>query len=122
MQFLSDEAKKHNMAIGLKNAGKIIPDVIDFIDFSVNEQCIQYDECETFAPFIDADKPVFNIEYPAGDGEDESKIKSNAKDEICSKKGKAKGTEGFSIVIKLMSLNGWVEYCDGETFETAVDN
>lgn len=110
------------MAIGLKNAGAIIPDVIDFIDFSVNEQCIQYNECDTFAQFIDNDKPVFNIEYPAGDSEDKSKIKSDVKEEICSKSGNATDTEGFSIVIKLMNLNGWVEYCDGETFETAVDN
>lgn len=110
------------MAIGLKNAGDIIPDVIDFVNFSVNEQCIEYSECETFAQFIDADKPVFNIEYPAGDSEDKSKISSETKDEICSKKGNATDTEGFSIAIKLMNLNGWVEYCNGDTYETAVDN
>lgn len=114
MQFLSDEAGKYNMSIGLKNAGDIIEDVIDFIDFSVNEQCIQFSECETFAAFIEADKPVFNIEYPA----DAPDVSTRIADEICSHSGNATGTEGFSTVIKKMNLDGWVEYCGGETFNT----
>ena len=116
MRFLADEAESYKMAIGLKNAGDIIPDVIDFIDFSVNEQCIEYSECETFAAFIEANKPVFNIEYPDG----APKISSSTRDEICSQKGKAKGTEGFSTVIKKLNLDGWVEYCDGKTYETDI--
>jgi len=119
MRFLSEEAGKYNMSIGLKNAGIIIDDVIDFIDFSVNEQCVEYSECETFAAFIDAEKPVFHIEYPKGAPDD---ISTSATDEICSGRGKAAGTDGFSTVIKKMVLDGWVEYCDGETYETKVDN
>jgi len=119
MRFLSEEAKSYKMAIGLKNAGDIIPDVIDFVDFSVNEQCIEYSECETFAAFIEADKPVFNIEYPEGAPRD---ISTKVKDEICSQRGKARGTEDFSIVIKKMDLDGWVEYCDGDTFSTALQD
>lgn len=118
MHFLAEEAGKYNMSIGLKNAGDIIGDVIDVIDFSVNEQCIQYSECKTFAAFIDADKPVFNIEYP----DSAPQVSTSEKTDICSKKGKADGTDGFSIVIKKMSLDGWVEYCDGKTYETKVLN
>lgn len=115
MQFLSDEANSHNMSVGLKNAGDIIPDVVDLIDFSVNEQCIEYSECDTFAKFIEADKPVFNIEYPPGAPND---IPDETRDEICSHQGNATDTEGFSKVIKKMNLDGWVEYCDGETYTT----
>ncbi len=115
MRFLANEAESYKMSIGLKNAGDIIPSVIKFIDFSVNEQCIQYSECETFAPFIRADKPVFNIEYPKGAPDN---IPSKLKDQICSEKGKAEGSKGFSKVIKKMSLDGWVEYCDGKTYTT----
>ncbi|CAH0004723.1 unnamed protein product [Clonostachys byssicola] len=118
MKFLSEEAGKYNMSIGLKNAGDIISEVIDVIHFSVNEQCIQYSECKTFSAFIDADKPVFNIEYP----DSAPSVATTDKDEICSKKGKADGTDGFSIVIKKMNLDGWVEYCDGKTYETKVNN
>jgi hypothetical protein len=51
------------IGIGLKNAGAIVPDVVGFLDWVVNEQCIEYDECSTFQPFIAAGKPVFHIEY-----------------------------------------------------------
>lgn len=107
MKFLAKEARRHKMSIGLKNAGDIIQDVLPDMDFSVNEQCIEYSECETFAAFVEDDKPVFNIEYPT---------RKSAYREICSKKGKAKGTNGFSIVIKDMDLDRKVEYCNGKKY------
>lgn len=116
MKFLHEESAKYNMSIGLKNAGEIIPDVLSFIDFSVNEQCVEHSECETFAAFIDAGKPVFNIEYPDGAPKvEQSKVK-----DICSAEGDSKGSKGFSQVIKKMELDGWVEYCDGKTYETKI--
>ncbi len=42
---------------------ELIPELADEIDFAVNEQCQQYEECDTYAPLIALDKPVFNIEY-----------------------------------------------------------
>lgn len=116
MEFLSGEAERYNMSTGLKNAGRIIPQVIDSVHFSVNEQCVEYSECETFAPFIEANKPVFHIEYPDG----APNVASSKSSEICSGRGKAAGTQNFSTVIKKMNLDGWVEYCDGETFTTEV--
>jgi hypothetical protein len=29
----------------------------------VVEQCHEYDECEAYVPFVEADKPVFEVEY-----------------------------------------------------------
>jgi hypothetical protein len=38
-------------------------DLVDYYDFAVNEQCLQYEECELLKPFIDLEKTVFHIEY-----------------------------------------------------------
>ena len=67
LEFLADAAARHrNLSIGLKNAGAILPNVIDIMQWSVNEQCVQYDECDIFAPFIRQGKPVFHVRrYPA---------------------------------------------------------
>jgi hypothetical protein len=51
------------LSIGLKNALELIPDLVDEVDFAVNEQCHEYDECDVYAPFVAQGKPVFNAEY-----------------------------------------------------------
>lgn len=104
--------------MGLKNAGDIIPDVLPIVDFSVNEQCIQYGECKTFKPFIDAQKPVFNIEYPDDAG---NKLSTETVNHYCSGTGDAEGSEDFSKVIKKMNLDGWVEYCNGQVDNTPIN-
>ena len=53
--------------MALKNNGEQIEDLVAYFDMSVNEECIEMDECESYAAFIDADKPVFNIEYNSDD-------------------------------------------------------
>jgi len=63
IKFLASTAAVHNLAIGLKNSIELIPDVVDVIQFAVNEQCHQYSECDKYKPFTDANKAVFNIEY-----------------------------------------------------------
>ncbi len=62
-KFLSEEAHKLRLLIGLKNDLNQINDLVDFFDFSVNEECHQYNECDLLMPFIQKNKPVFNIEY-----------------------------------------------------------
>lgn len=119
IKFLSTEAAKHGMSIGLKNSGDIIDDVLDFVDFSVNEQCAQYSECATFAKFIQAGKPVFHIEYPNEKSSRRAKKRdlSPAAKKTC-KSMQSAPLKGFSTVIKNMDLGGWVQYCDGKTFDT----
>jgi hypothetical protein len=97
--------------------------VLPIVHFSVNEQCVRYGECETFAPFIAAGKPVFHIEYPdgAGEGSNVQGLKSEVIGRYCEKDGGAEGSQGFSTVLKKMELDGWVEYCDGEVQSTDVD-
>ncbi|SPO01409.1 related to endo alpha-1,4 polygalactosaminidase precusor [Cephalotrichum gorgonifer] len=114
VKFLSAEAAKYKLAVGLKNAGDIIPSVLPDVDFSVNEQCAQYNECDTFAAFVDDAKPVFQIEYPKGTPD---KLAKSDAEKSCDGTGAGR----FSTVLKKMELDGWVQYCDGKSYETAVD-
>ncbi|KAF2656707.1 glycoside hydrolase family 114 protein, partial [Lophiostoma macrostomum CBS 122681] len=64
VKFMAQEAKNNGLAIGLKNAVDLIPDVVDVMQFAVNEQCHEYsEECALYKPFTDQNKAVFNIEY-----------------------------------------------------------
>lgn len=116
VRFLAAEAAKHNMAIGLKNAAKIIDDVLDVVQFSVNEECVAEKECEDFAKFIDAGKPVFHIEYPF---DEDNSIPPGVFNKSCQ--GSDVQIPKFSTVLKPMDLDGWVQYCDETIFTTAVE-
>lgn len=91
LQFLADEAHSRNLSIGLKNGGAIVSSVIDFLQWEINEQCLQYNECDLFTPFTDSGKPVFHIEY-------------NLSSNICD-------VPEFSTVYKNLNLDDFVEYC-----------
>lgn len=82
------------MAFGLKNGGAIVERVIDFSQWAIVEQCVKYDECKQYDPFIKQNKPVFQIEY--------STVKKG-----CN----GPNTKGFSTLIKKLSLNGWTKTC-----------
>jgi hypothetical protein len=107
MGYLAVKAQNLGLAIGLKNAGAIIPSVMPAVQFAVNEQCVQFSDCPTFSAFHNASKPVFHIEYP-------SEVAADFVPNFCKDSGPATGTEGFSTVIKNMNLDGWVTYCDGK--------
>ena len=51
-RFLAHEAHSRNLAIALKNDIEQAADLADDFDFSVNEQCHEYDECDGLAVFI----------------------------------------------------------------------
>ncbi|KAL1986697.1 hypothetical protein VTN96DRAFT_5902 [Rasamsonia emersonii] len=108
VNFLADEAHARNLSIGLKNAGDIIPSVIGKMQWSVNEQCAQYQECDTYAAFIDAGKPVFHIEYPKGDDtNNDLPVSTGEKIKACSFEGAA----NFSTIIKNIDLDNWIQTC-----------
>ena len=108
VNWLADQAQSRGMSVGLKNAGGIIAQVIDNMQWSVNEQCVKYGECDTYAAFISKGKPVLHIEY-SKDAPDVS-----ASDDIkndCGGRGTSGGAEGFSGVLKKMDLDDWVIEC-----------
>ncbi|KAH6688235.1 glycoside hydrolase superfamily [Leptodontidium sp. MPI-SDFR-AT-0119] len=103
LNFLADTAHAKGLSIGLKNAGDLVGEVLDKMQFHVNEQCIEYDECHLFKPFIDAGKPVFHIEYP----ESAPSIAADVKSEKCA----AAESMSFSTVLKTEALNAWIDIC-----------
>lgn len=106
--FLADEAHSRNLSIALKNAGRIVSTVINIVEYAVQEQCIEYQNCDQFMPFIEANKPVFHVEYPKGDStNDNNLVATNTKDTICDNSDAA----GFSTIIKNMDLDAWIEPC-----------
>ncbi|WP_041771412.1 endo alpha-1,4 polygalactosaminidase [Psychromonas sp. CNPT3] len=62
-KFIANEAHKRELSVGLKNDLDQIIELVDYYDFSVNEQCFEFEECYTLLPFINNDKPVLNAEY-----------------------------------------------------------
>ena len=62
-RWIAEQAHARGLAVGLKNDLKQVKDLLPSFDFAVNEQCVRYNECERLTPFINANKPVFGIEY-----------------------------------------------------------
>jgi hypothetical protein len=60
---IANLARIRGLSVGLKNDPEQVEELEPFFDFSVNEQCHQYNECEMFLPFVNNNKPVFNLEY-----------------------------------------------------------
>jgi len=62
-RWLAAQAHSRGLSIGLKNDLDQVPELVNNFDWALNEQCFQYDECDTLLPFIQADKAVFGVEY-----------------------------------------------------------
>lgn len=60
---LATMAHERGLAAALKNDLEQVPALQAAFDFSVDEQCAQYDECALLTPFIAAGKPVLHVEY-----------------------------------------------------------
>jgi hypothetical protein len=62
-RFLASEAHQRGLAVALKNDVEQAAELVDYFDFTINEECNAYDECDRLTLFIAAGKPVFNTEY-----------------------------------------------------------
>lgn len=110
MHFLAHEAHARGLAIGLKNASHVLPDVLHCVQFAVSEQAVQFDDVDAFAPLLAAGKPVFHVEYPKG--EDAESARQNDAREVTGKKRDrcfAARDKGFSSIIKNVRLDQWVQ-------------
>lgn len=103
VRFLAQTAHDAGLSYGLKNGGDIVDQVVDVAEWCVQEECVFYDECELYQPFIEANKPVFHLEYP-----DEKK---GGKEKFIEKSCNGKDAEGFSTLVKNLSLDEWTESC-----------
>ncbi|MCJ7715110.1 MAG: endo alpha-1,4 polygalactosaminidase [Anaerolineales bacterium] len=62
-KFLSQAAHSRGLSIGLKNDLNQAADLVSYFDWIINEECFFYQECSLLSSFLEADKPVFVIEY-----------------------------------------------------------
>lgn len=92
-RWLADEAHARGLSVALKNDVEQIPELVDWFDFAVNEECAFYAECDTLQPFVDADKAVLNAEYV-----DDFADAQDLADAICPVH------EGFSTIVKEWDL------------------
>ncbi|CZT15642.1 related to endo alpha-1,4 polygalactosaminidase precusor [Ramularia collo-cygni] len=110
VRFLAHTTHEAGMAFGLKNGGDIVERVVDVVEWCVQEECVRYGECGLYRAVIEAGKPVFHIEYVDGGGEGKSHDDGDEEkfvEEAC----KGEGTEGFSTLVKKLSLDGWTRTC-----------
>lgn len=94
LKALAKAAHARGLAIGLKNSLALLPKATSVVEFAVNEQCLQYHECGSYAGFLAAGKPVFHVEY------------SGTIQAICAAR-----PAGFSTVRKHLNLDAWAQYC-----------
>jgi len=99
-KFIANESRKRGLSVGLKNDVEQIKELEMYYDFSVNEECHEYSECKQMQPFIDANKPVFNVEY---------KKSKSERDKICANSNKLK----FKTLFLPLDLDDSFRYsCD----------
>lgn len=94
-KWLAAEAHARGLAIGLKNDLEQIADLVIYFDFAVNEQCVQYRECDLLLPFVRANKAVFGIEY------------KGKPEKICAEANR----RNFDTLIKRLDLKAWRLAC-----------
>ena len=99
-QWLADTAHGLGLAVGLKNDLEQVAELAPSFDFAVNEQCVKYRECDLLAPFVDAGKPVFHIEY--------AKPKKVAR--VC----RSSAGYGLDTLVKRMNLGDWRHECPAD--------
>ena len=97
-RFLAAEAHARGLSIGLKNDVDQVQDLVDDFDWALNEECVNYQECETTSPFIDQGKAVFHVEYvdAIADG-------AALAEQVCPQTTAL----GFSTLIKEWDLTVW---------------
>lgn len=93
-RLLADAAHERGLLIGLKNGLEQIPELVDVVDFAVNEQCVEYDECDVYEPFVRAGKPVLGAEYSDDAVDDPERVCSIAAD------------AGISVLVLPVELDG----------------
>lgn len=62
-RWLADAAHARALSVGLKNDLDQVEALLPWFDWALDEECMAYDECDLLAPFIEAGKAVFHVEY-----------------------------------------------------------
>jgi len=94
--LLAAEAHKRGLSVGLKNDLSQVAQLLPHFDWALNEQCLQYTECDLLAPFIQAGKAVFHVEYSPA-----------TRAAVCP----MATALGFDSQIKKLELDAWFVAC-----------
>jgi hypothetical protein len=62
-RYLANMAHSLGISIGLKGDIDQVKDLVNDFDWTLNEECFQYKECDLLKPFSNAGKSVFQVEY-----------------------------------------------------------
>lgn len=62
-EWIANTVHSLGMSVALKNDGDQVSVLLPYFDFSINEECARYGECNSLKPFIAAGKAVFEAEY-----------------------------------------------------------
>ena len=94
-RMVASLAHARGLAVALKNDVDQVPQLVGDFDFSVDEQCAEYQECDALEPFVAQGKAVFEAEYDL------------PRTAFC---GQARQLH-FSAMLKHLSLDAWREPC-----------
>src|SRR5579863_3126153 len=61
--WLANQAHTRSLSVALKNDVDQVKDLLPYFDWSLDEQCFQFTECNKLLPFINANKAVMEVEY-----------------------------------------------------------
>jgi hypothetical protein len=62
-RWVAERVRALGMAVALKNDPRQVHALLGRFDFAIVEQCFQYEECESYEPFVRSGKAVFEAEY-----------------------------------------------------------
>jgi hypothetical protein len=96
--WTSNQSHQRGLAVGLKNDIAQIPDLVEYYDFAVNEECHAYRECNLYGPFTASGKPVFNCEY---------EVQATSFEELCT----SSSSLNLSTIAKEWNLNADICSC-----------
>jgi hypothetical protein len=65
-KWIAATAHSFGLSVALKNDVEQVPDLEPYFDWTLNEQCFQYQECKSLLPFSQHGKAIFNVEYELG--------------------------------------------------------
>lgn len=97
-RWLSREAQRRDLAIGLKNDPEQASDLEADFDWALTEDCFAEGWCTDFQPFLDAHKAVLTIEYTD---------RMRSLKPFCEPARKL----GISLILKNRNLDGFRQTC-----------
>jgi hypothetical protein len=95
--FLATSAHARTLSVGLKNDVDQVAALVSAFDWALNEECFKFDECGSEAPFISANKAVFQVEYGS----------ASLATSVCPKAN----LSNFDTLIKNLDLDAWRVAC-----------